>query len=176
MKHRPKIKLSLTLADKIIEAIGWIGILGIWILTLQNYMGLPDQIPIHYNFSGEADRFGNKAYILLLPIVATILFVAMTLLNRYPHIFNYPATITPHNAVRQYTIATRMLRFLKISIVLIFGLIVYEVIKYVEGDVEGLGTWSLPLILVLVLAPVVYFIVLGARRDSSSSNPEDWIK
>lgn len=166
MKHRHKIDLNLTITDKIIETMGWIGLISVWIFTLLNYSKLPAQIPIHYNLAGEADSFGSKWYIILLPIVATILFLGMTVLNKYPHRFSYPAIITPHNAVSQYTNATRMIRFLKVSIVLIFGLITYETLKYVDGEVNGLGTWSLPLILVLVFIPIAYFIVLGARRDS----------
>lgn len=166
MKHRHKIELTLTITDKVLEALGWIGILGVWLFTLLNYAELPEQIPTHYNLAGEADDFSSKWYIMLLPIVATILFISMTILNKYPHRFSYPAIITPHNAVLQYTNATRMIRFLKVSIVLIFGVIVYETLKYVNGDVNGLGTWSLPLILVLLIAPILYFIILGARRDS----------
>lgn len=175
MKNRHKIVLSLSRIDKWLELIGWISLVGIWVYTLMNYSKLPDQIPIHFNLAGEADRFGNSIGILLLPLVATVLFIGMGIVNKYPHKFNYPTIITPHNAVYQYTIATRMIRSLKLSIVLIFGLIVYETIKYTQGDIDGLGTWSLPLILILIFAPVVYFLVLGARRDSSTSDPEKWI-
>lgn len=174
MKHRHKINLHLTLADKITEAIGWIGIIGIWVFTLLNYAELPEQIPIHNNLAGEADNFGSKSYIILLPVIATVLFLGMTLLNKYPHRFNYPSIITPHNAVAQYTNATRMIRFLKVSIVLIFGLLVYETLNYVDGDVDGLGTWSFPLILALLIIPIVYFVVLGARRDSMKLRDTDY--
>ena len=60
MKNRPKIELQLTQRDKILEVIGWILLIGIWILTFTNYFDLPETIPIHFNAAGEADGFGSK--------------------------------------------------------------------------------------------------------------------
>ncbi len=137
MSTRPKIKIKLTSFDKVIELLAWIAVLGIWIITLSNYMALPKTIPIHYNLHGEADGFGNKANILLLPIIATLMFIGMTILNKYPHIFNYPGTITEQNALRKYTNATRLLRIVKLITVIIFGLIVLKIIQDVGGDISG---------------------------------------
>jgi uncharacterized membrane protein len=98
MKERPKIKLELTTTDKILEMLGWASILAVWVLILATYTNLPDTIPIHYNGAGQADGFGEKNYIFILPLAATALFVGMTILNKFPHVFNYPINITPHNA------------------------------------------------------------------------------
>lgn len=166
MKYRHKIKLKLTIVDKAIEVLGWLCLAGIWLGTIIYYPELPEQIPTHYSLAGEADRFNSKTYLLFLPMLASILAIGLTILNRFPHRFNYPAIITPHNAEVQYTNATRMIRFLKLSITLAFGLILFEMLPFIEGDINSLGTWSLPLIFIIILAPIVYFIVLGARRDS----------
>ncbi len=98
MEERPKIKLGLTIADRTFEFIGWLSILAIWVLTVTNYADLPDTIPTHYDGAGQADGFGGKATILTLPLIATILFVGMTILNKFPHIYNYPINITEENA------------------------------------------------------------------------------
>ena len=94
MNKRPRIELHLTQTDMVLEILGWVAIVGIWTLTLINYFELPEIIPTHYNGAGKADGFGNKANILTLPIVSTILFVGMTILNKYPHVFNYQSEIT----------------------------------------------------------------------------------
>ena len=119
-----RVKLELTTFDKVFEMLGWISMLALWILTVANYADLPGTIPTHYNLTGEADGFGDKANIMALPVVATILFVGMTILNRHPHFLNYPASITADNAVIHYIRATRLVRFLKLAIVVIFGLLV----------------------------------------------------
>ncbi len=163
MSTRPKIKPNLTTTDKIIEFIGWVAIVGIWILTLTNYSALSETIPIHYNGAGEADGFGNKGNILSLPIISTIVFIGLTILNKYPQVFNYPSKITKENALQQYTNATRMIRFLKFAIVLIFGLIVFKTIQNTNENADGLGTWFLPLTLSLIFIPIVYYLTKSIR-------------
>lgn len=111
MKGRPRIKIELTTTDNVIELIGWLSLLAIWVLAITSYSNLPDTIPIHYNGAGQIDRFGNKINILTLPLIATILFVGITIANRFPHIFNYPTKITEENAFSQYSNITRMNRY-----------------------------------------------------------------
>lgn len=158
METKPKIKLTLSHIDWLFEILGWLSILAIWALTISNYTSLPNTIPIHYNGAGEPDGFGEKATILTLPLVATLLFVGLTVLNKFPEIFNYPTDITPYNASKLYTNATRLIRYLKLIIVIIFGLIVFKTIRYANGEANGLGIWFLPLTLGLIFIPLSYFI------------------
>ena len=163
MNKRPRIELKLTQIDKILEIFGWIAIFGIWTLTLTNYFELPEIIPTHYNGTGEADRFGNKTNIFTLPIISTILFIGLTILNKNPHVFNYPSEITKENALHQYTNATRMMRVLKLVIVLIFGLIVFKTIQNVNGNADGLGTWFLPFTIGLFIILTIYFLIISMK-------------
>lgn len=159
MVDRPKIKISITNTDKIIEVIGWILLIGIWILAIMNFSDLPETVPTHYNGAGVADRFSEKTTIFVLPIIGTILFIGMTILNKYPHIFNYPTTITNENALSQYTNATRMIRILKLIVLLVFGLILYKTLQNTNGNTDGLGIWFLPLIIGLFMVPTLYFLI-----------------
>ena len=159
VEERPKIKLELTAADKIFEIIGWLLIIVIWGLTIANYSNLPETIPTHYNGAGQADGFGGKATILTLPIIATILFIGLTVLNQFPHVFNYPTNITQDNAFRQYTNATRLIRYLKLVVVFIFVLIVYKTIQHANGKADGLGVWFLPMTMGLIFIPLIYFVI-----------------
>jgi uncharacterized membrane protein len=136
MKERPRLNLELTQADQSVEIIAWLLIFAIWGLTILNYPNLPDTIPTHYNGAGVADGFGDKWMILTLPLLATVLFVGLTILNKFPHIFNYPTEITADNALRQYTNATRLIRYLKVIIVVIFGLITFQTIRHANGQMD----------------------------------------
>ena len=159
MNERPKIKLEFTTFDKTLEILGWTSLLAIWALIIANYTNLPEVVPIHYNVSGQADRFGAKGNVLILPIIATAIFIGLTILNKFPHVFNYPTNITVDNALRQYTNATRMMRYLKFIIVAIFGLIVFQTFRNVYGQTNGLGVWFLPLTLALIFIPLTYFVI-----------------
>lgn len=162
MEERPKVKIELTIADKTFEIIGWLLIISVWGLTITNYANLPDTIPNHYNGAGQADGFGGKETILTLPLIATVLFVGLTVLNKFPHILNYPTSITQDNALRQYTNATRMIRYLKLIIVVIFEIIIFKTIQNANGE-EGLGICFLPLTLGLIFIPLSYFLVKSLK-------------
>lgn len=156
---RPRIKIELTVTDKAVEIIGWIALLTIWGLVISSYSNLPDTIPTHYNGMGKADGFGSKTNILILPMIASFLFVGITILNKFPYIFNYPVKITVENAFRQYTNMTRMLRYLKLILVMLFGLIAFKTIQGANGHSFGLGVWFLPLTIGLIFIPLTYFIM-----------------
>ncbi len=162
---RPKIKLIPTTADKLVDILGWIILLALWALTITNYSSLPDTIPTHFNAAGEADGFGSKVTILSLPVIATLLFIGLTVLNRYPHSFNYPTAITQDNALRLYTLATRMLRYLKLVLVIVFGGIEFMTIQNATGKAAGLGVWFLPLTLVLIFLPLIYFLIKSVQKN-----------
>ncbi len=163
--ERPKINLIPSTSDKIVEVLGWIILLVLWGWTITHYSSLPGTIPTHFNATGQADGFGSKATILSLPVIASLLFIGLTVLNRYPHSFNYPTAITQDNALRLYTLATRMLRYLKLVLVLVFGGIEFMTIQHATGKAAGLGAWFLPLTLVLVFLPLVYFVINSFKSN-----------
>jgi uncharacterized membrane protein len=89
METRPKINVSLSLLDKILESTGKLLIIIIWGLTLFVIFKLPAVIPTHFNALGQPDDYGNKLTILILPFISTLLYFVLTKLNLHPHTFNY---------------------------------------------------------------------------------------
>ena len=159
IKKRPKSKAFFTLFDLIIEIAGLVAILFLWIVLIVTYSGLPDLIPVNYDFSGQAYKFGNKSSLLELAVVATVLFVGITILSRFPRIFNYMVTITEVNAFFQYGNMARMVRCLNLSIVLVFVCVILYTVFYTG---ENNGIWFTFLLLAMSLIPlilVIYFLV-----------------
>ena len=163
MEERPKIEIKFNTADKLLEIIGWITLALLWIMTILDYSNLPDSIPIHFNASGQADDFGSKRYIFTLPIIGTVIFLGITILNKFPHIFNYPSTITKDNAEKQYKNAFRMMIYLKFVIVFTFIIIQYKTIQTAFGNSQGLGVWFLPLSMGLILIPTIFFVIKAVK-------------
>lgn len=159
MQTRPKIAIELTPPDRFLELMSWVLLSILWILTIVFYSRLPDIIPTHFDALGQADDFGSKQTILILPVIATVLFLGLTILNRYPHIFNFPVEINESNAFRQYTNATRMIRVLKMTTTLIFIVIVVVILQTAQTGTADRNVWLLPSILGLVIIPLIYFLV-----------------
>lgn len=147
---QPKIALELTLADRLLEALAALFVLLLGVVPLVYYGDLPDRIPQHYDAAGEVDIYGPKYLLLVLAGVGILLYGLMTWVGRHPHWFNYPVAITPENAERQYRIATRLMRALKLVVVLLFFYITYNTIRIGMGRAEG-------------LSPVLLWVMLGSN-------------
>lgn len=158
MQLNPKIKLPLTYLDKALDTLGLMLTLSLWGLSIFSFIQLPTIIPIHFNAAGEVDGYGSNSTLIILPILGTLLYIGLSLLNKRPHIFNYIVIITEENAAQQYIYATRMIRFLKISIVLIFNIVILSTYLSSVGFIKGLGLWFIPFIFGLTFIPTAYYI------------------
>jgi len=158
MEFRPKIKPELTSTDRLLEIAGWAMLTFIWIITLFHYRNLPDIIPSHFNVTGQADGFGPKVSILILPLIGSLAFIGLTILNQFPQVFNYPVKITAENAANQYTMATRMIRYLKLSILVIFSVIVWSSSYAAIHETNSIGIWLLPAMMIVIFVPLGYYI------------------
>ncbi|MDX1907095.1 MAG: DUF1648 domain-containing protein [Bacteroidia bacterium] len=164
MKSSPSIPAPDTFTDHLTGWIGWGLLATLWGFVAYTYPSLPETIPTHFNLAGVPDGWGSRATLWALPGVATLICILLTVLSYFPQSFNYPVPITPDNAARQYRYVTQMLRHLKIAIVLLFGLIVVTLIHAGRTGTDSLGLWLLPILLVIVLAPVVGYMIRAARR------------
>jgi len=152
---RPKIEIQPDQTDRIIEKIGLIGVIVLLALPVLNYGNLPDVIPGHFGINGEPDAYYGKGIIWILPLAGLVMFIGMSFLGKIPHLLNYPVTITPENAERQYILGTKMIRMLNASLVWLFCYIIYVVIQITLGKPVGSKLYS---ILVFV---VFIFVIFG---------------
>jgi len=159
MNRRPRVEIKLTPTDKLFEGAAWTTFVLLWALPTVYYQGLPDSIPIHYGFTGQVTNYGNKANIFLVPLVHTFLFVGLTVLNKYPHIFNYPVEITEKNAPQQYKNATRLFRYCKFIITLMFLWIKYQTIQVSMGKSESLEIRSIYVMIGVIFILIIYYLV-----------------
>jgi len=122
------------------------------------YQDLPESVPMHFDASGQPDRFGDKAELIMLPALATLMYGFMFVLSKFPRQLNYPVQITPENAAQQYRLGLRLIGWLQFSIPLLFGVGMLEIMSISLGQGAQLGSLFLPLMVGLVLLPVAYFV------------------
>jgi hypothetical protein len=163
LEKRPELKVPLAAADRILEGLGALCILSLWIFVTNAYPGLPGTIPVHFNAKGIANGFGDRSMVFFLPAIAAVVFFGMSMLNNYPWIFNYPVKITGSNALKQYTYATRLIRFLKFVVSAVFSAISVFMILSAQGKTTIPGPWFVPAALLFILGPVFVYMVLALR-------------
>ncbi len=166
MKNQPKYKPEPTAFDVRLEWAGYILLLTSWIFAIWVYAESPEQIATHFNAKGQPDGFGNKITVLLLPLFSTFTFAGMTLINQYPHTFNYPAKITPENMEQHYRAAMRLIRWLKVSIVLVFLLIAYAMyLSSRQNEAANMLAWIMPVILLITFLPLIFYFLSLPKKS-----------
>lgn len=118
-------------------------IAGMFGLAAATWTSAPDRIPVHWNISGDVDRWGGKFEgLLLVPLLALGLYVLLLFLPRIdPGRANYPAFASAFATVRLTLTAV---------LAAVYGIIYL----WVRGIEVRTDTW-VPLIL------GVLFVVLG---------------
>lgn len=164
---RPKINVPWEPLDIIIDLLSITLFILMIVYTVINYGQLSEMIPTHFNSSGEADGFGDKYQIWLLPMLGIFLFILLFVLNRYPHLHNYMVNITEDNALKNYRFSTRIVRFTNLFMAILFVIIQYVMIEQGKGNKISLSGWFLPLVIGLsVVLPI--FVLIYYRKINKS--------
>ena len=164
-ENRPVLKIVLTKFDYALELAALLGILFTWIVPLIIFRQLPDTIPTHFGLDGKVDDWGSKITIFIVPVISFLLVIGMSILNKFPHIFNYPIKLTDENALQLYSKATRMLRVIKLIVVLLFSWIEWQICNI--SDNSRLPVWFLPLVIIIpIVLPVVMAFTLTNKPFS----------
>lgn len=162
-KERPRIKIEWDGLDVALEILTGLLVIVFWIVVILKYPDMPDSIPIHQDIGGNIDAYGGKSNIFTLPIVATVLYIGLLILNKFPHAFNYPSRVTEKNAEKMYRSATKLVRFLKLSVVILFFMLGLDTIYDSGEGVSAFGIWMLPITFLLVFMPLIVYLILHYR-------------
>ncbi|HAQ65940.1 MAG TPA: hypothetical protein DCR43_08840 [Bacteroidales bacterium] len=160
----PKLIIKPARADCVIEVLGWVVLGFLWSMTIWAFTTVSGDVPVHFNFRGEVDGYGSIGFIVWVPGLTTLMLAGITWLNHYPHIFNYPVKITAQNAQKQYAMATRFLRILKLSIAVISFIINLSIITTATGISVKPGFWLTPLIIIIVFLPFAIYLSKSFRQ------------
>ncbi|HEX4911787.1 MAG TPA: DUF1648 domain-containing protein [Permianibacter sp.] len=144
---RPRLQLTPSGLDKGLQLAGAVLLAVFLVVVAASWTLLPASLPVHFSLSGEPESWGERGEILLLPVIASLQFVLLSVLARFPHRHNYPVSITAANAEQQYRLAQRLLHVLSLLLVLLFFalyLATWAVASHVLARLPVLVMW-LPL-------------------------------
>ncbi len=147
----------------LVEVISLVAMGATVALPTWHYASLPEQVPMHFDATGQPDNYGPRAMIWLLPAVAAMLWTGLSVLSLFPHVYNYPYTLTDENRARQHRNARQMVITLKMLVTLLFASIVWQVIETALGRPNAIANWVFVGVLVSVFLVVGFFIWRGAR-------------
>ena len=157
---KPQLDIKPTPSDKKLVRMGWIIVALNYLLILVFYFDLPDTIPTHFNLQGEADDFGHKSTLWIIPVLSTALYFGMGFFVTHmkPSNINYPIKVTEKNAPRLYALGLRMLVIINLVTVVAFLLTTFAIVFKVKGILD---TLDVPMLIgIWVVAGLVPFYFL----------------
>lgn len=141
-----------------VDLICLILLIGVLIYLFLNWNSIPDKIPGHFNAMGEIDRMGSKKELLVIPLISWLMYLGMTVLEKFPQVWNTGVTVTEENKERVYRVLKNMLCTMKLIVVANF---VYITINSSQG--KSLPVLYLPVFLTLTFGSVIFFIIKLVR-------------
>ena len=149
-----KIEIRKNALDVIETIVSLLCIVGIVVYLLLAWGSIPDRIPGHYNALGEVDRWSGKSSLIVLPIISWLIFGFITLVERYPQIWNTGFLVTAQNRERVY----RLLKNL-IALVKTFVLLMFASLTVLSSLAVNLPIWYILVFLVAVFGTIAVCIV-----------------
>lgn len=149
-----KLKLKKNKYDIVVNTVCVILLLGILVYLILNWNSIPDKIPGHYNAMGEIDRMGSKNELLVLLMISWLMYIGMTVLEKFPQAWNTGVTVTEENKERVYKVLKNMISTMKLIMVTNFAYLTIN-----SSLAMSLSVWFLPVFLTLMLGSIIYYII-----------------
>ncbi|MFN4081501.1 MAG: DUF1648 domain-containing protein, partial [Saprospiraceae bacterium] len=136
----------------------------LWGLPMLYFAQMPDRIPVHFDGGGNPDRWGSRNELWVIPAIGLGMCALFSAMSRYPHHFSYLVKITEENAAYQYRLSVRMLRFVKISVLLIMVYASWSIIQATMADNAKLPGFFMPIVVVVSSAPMLWYFWRSGRK------------
>lgn len=135
--------------------------------TLYSVLTLPDRIPVHFNLSGEADRWGSTNTMLILPFLCLLIEGLLWATRWAPsELMNFPGPRTPANVARQVQNIMQLTATMQAVMAALFLGIVSQWAWAAVQTKPRLTLW-IPLVLVSLLLVTTGIFMVRAYRLAS---------
>jgi uncharacterized membrane protein len=151
------MKIPLDRNDKISEGISTFFLLACVLIVALSLPGLPDIVPIHFNLKGVPNGYGSKYFMWLGPAIASSMYIGLTVLAKYPQVYNF--RYTPTNIEEQYKITSKMVRSIKAGLMFFFSLLAFFLVQSAQLKLMGYIIWLLPIFLIIIFGNVIYYTI-----------------
>ena len=113
---------------------------------------IPEKVPGHYNFAGEADSMTGKGTLILIPVMNWLMYLGISALEHFPQVWNTGVEITAQNRERVYRVLYHMIVSMKLSLVLIFSFMTVWHKNYMPS-------WFFTAAMLLTFGPMLFFLI-----------------
>lgn len=152
--------------DWMLETAAGLGVLANLAIVIYHYGSLPEVIPRHFNAAGEPDGFSNKWIIWLLPLLTIALYAGLTWLGKMIHRSRSSAQASADKASLYSQLTARLIRWMKLGVVVLFGYLTWGTIRIALDKSEQLCPWLLPIVVIAFLVLLSWYIIKYKKLGS----------
>ncbi|MEK7775630.1 MAG: DUF1648 domain-containing protein [Candidatus Zixiibacteriota bacterium] len=148
-----------TIIEKAAELIA-VGALALTFILVYYYWNrVPGRIPIHFGFSGEPDRWGDKIVLLVVVFVQTVIYLLMTFFSDRPSIYALPLWLIQPEREKMRAMMRQMLILVKAEVMAMLTFIIWTTIHVAIGDGQSLSVKYMILFVTLLLVTVAGYTI-----------------
>jgi len=138
-----------------------------WVETSTWYALLPPMVPTHFDIAGRPNQYGSKAFLWLLPLIATLFFASLSFLRRIdPRLYNYPVEIARQSKREAFAAAKTLVAFLNLVVVAVFVCLELAAVRVATGHYSGLFTTAIWFITAAGIAAAFAYIIKLYRDNA----------
>jgi hypothetical protein len=134
---------------------------------------LPASVPVDFAADGRPSAWSSASSLLLLPAFAVLLYLGLSVAQRFPHLYRYPFVVTPESAPAVYRAGRQIVLTIKILGTLYAGVIFYAGVSRAFRGPDLLSGWHLSAALIalgsVVMIGTARVIRVGVVRSVSST-------
>ena len=155
------IKIERNALDVLEAIVSLSCLVGVSLYLILAWSTIPAQIPAHYNAAGEVNRWGSKSELIILPIISWLIYGMITLIERFPQVWNTGVRVTEENRAEVYRLLKNMIACVKM-----ITLSIFSCLTVLSSLARNLPMWFLLAFLVLLFGTIAYYIVKLTRLRS----------
>ena len=138
-----------------------------WLTRVPEYIALVALgalLVVTWEGSGRLpDGWGPKGMFYLASLIPVLLYLGITVAQRYRRKFNYPVRVTEENRPRLELIMLGLLRWTKAEMVVLFAYLQWVTVQVATGAAAGLSNAVMFGSVGLILGTAIFFIVWARR-------------
>jgi uncharacterized membrane protein len=170
MREHP-IPLPVTAWERLWIALSGMAFLVQILLVVEAWSGLPERIPSHFGLTGEADRWGSRLTILLLPLISLGLNSICLFIAKRHWLHNVPWRLTAENSAAVYRASRSLLLQLAAVISSFLTWTTWRTILTAHEQATGVGPAYVPSFIAASACVVAIFFYRGQRAATASARP-----
>lgn len=147
------MKIKNTKYDVIVNTICLLCLIACSLILYIIWDKIPSQIPGRYNAAGKIDKMSGKSSLILTLVFGWIFFTGLSVLEKFPQIWNTGVEVTEQNKDKVYKILKNMIVTTKMLISIAFC---FLTLTPITG--KNLPASFLPLYLCLIFGSLAAFI------------------